>query len=141
MPTSQWIDVDAGLGFTSIYNRGFVGISTIDPRFDLQIGGSADTSLAGFTTGVGISSIGNVLITGITTSGTFVGIGSELQDLNASRITYGTIGTERLPIIPNDRLPSDLTFTGVITATSFTCLLYTSPSPRDMRRSRMPSSA
>lgn len=120
MPTSQWIDVDAGLGFTSIYNRGFVGISTIDPRFDLQIGGSADTSLAGFTTGVGISSIGNVLITGITTSGTFVGIGSELQDLNASRITYGTIGTERLPIIPNDRLPSDLTFTGVITATSFT---------------------
>ena len=120
MPTSQWIDVDAGLGFTSIYNRGFVGISTIDPRFDLQIGGSADTSLAGFTTGVGISSIGNVLITGITTSGTFVGIGSELQDLNASRITYGTIGTERLPIVPNDRLPSDLTFTGVITATSFT---------------------
>ena len=26
-------------------------------------------------------------------------------------------------------------------ATSGTCLLYTSPSPRDMRRSRMPSSA
>ena len=24
---------------------------------------------------------------------------------------------------------------------SYTCLLYTSPSPRDMRRSRMPSSA
>lgn len=120
MPTSQWIDIDVGLGYTSIYAAGNVGIATIDPRFTFQIGGSADTSLAGFTTGVGISSVGNVLITGVTTSGTFVGIGSELQDLNASRITYGTIGTERLPIVPNDRLPSDLTFTGVITATSFT---------------------
>ena len=119
MPTSQWIDIDAGLGFTSIYNRGFVGVATDDPRFTLQIGGVTETTLAGFGTGVGISSVGNVLISGITTSGTFVGIGSELQDLDANRITYGTIGTERLPIIPNDRLPSDLIFTGVITATRF----------------------
>ena len=120
MPTSQWIDIDAGLGFTSIYNRGFVGVATDDPRFSLQIGGITDTTVSGFGTGVGISSVGNVLISGITTSGTFVGIGSELQDLDASRITYGTIGTERLPVVPNDRLPSDLIFTGVITATSFT---------------------
>ena len=119
MPTSQWIDIDAGLGFTSIYNRGFVGVATDDPRFTLQIGGVTETTLAGFGTGVGISSVGNVLISGITTSGTFVGIGSELQDLDANRITYGTIRTERLPIIPNDRLPSDLIFTGVITATRF----------------------
>ena len=119
MPTSQWTDIDAGLGFTSIYNRGFVGVATDDPRFTLQIGGVTETTLAGFGTGVGISSVGNVLISGITTSGTFVGIGSELQDLDASRITYGTIGTERLPIVPNDRLPSDLIFTGVITATRF----------------------
>ena len=39
-----------------------------------------------------------------------------------------------------------LVVTGVTTATggvvgNLTCLLYTSPSPRDMRRSRMPSSA
>ena len=119
MPTSQWVDIDAGLGFTSIYNRGFVGVATDDPRFTLQIGGVTETTLAGFGTGVGISSVGNVLISGITTSGTFVGIGSELQDLDANRITYGTISTERLPIIPNDKLPSDLTFTGVITATRF----------------------
>ena len=119
MPTSQWVDIDAGLGFTSIYNRGFVGVATDDPRFTLQIGGVTETTLAGFGTGVGISSVGNVLISGITTSGTFVGIGSELQDLDANRITYGTISTERLPIIPNDRLPSDLIFTGVITATRF----------------------
>ena len=119
MPTSQWVDIDAGLGFTSIYNRGFVGVATDDPRFTLQIGGVTETTLAGFGTGVGISSVGNVLISGITTSGTFVGIGSELQDLDANRITYGTISTERLPVIPNDRLPSDLIFTGVITATRF----------------------
>jgi len=119
MPTSQWIDIDAGLGFTSIYNKGFVGVATDDPRFSLQIGGVTETTLAGFGTGVGISSVGNVLISGITTSGTFVGIGSELQDLDASRISYGTISTERLPIVPNDRLPSDLIFTGVITATRF----------------------
>ena len=120
MPTSQWTDIDVGLGFTSIYNRGFVGVATDDPRFTLQIGGVTETTVSGFGTGVGISSVGNVLISGITTSGTFVGIGSELQDLDASRITYGTIGTERLPVVPNDRLPSDLIFTGVITATSFT---------------------
>ena len=38
--------------------------------------------------------------------------------------------------------PKGLTATGVVTATSFSgCLLYTSPSPRDRTRSRMPSSA
>ncbi len=120
MPTSQWIDIDPGLGYTSIYAAGNVGIATVDPRFTFQIGGNTETSVSGFTTGVGISSEGNVLITGVTTSGTFVGIGSEITDLNASSIAYGTIGTERLPVVPNDRLPSDLIFTGVITATSFT---------------------
>ena len=104
MPTSQWIDIDAGLGFTSIYNRGFVGVATDDPRFTLQIGGVTETTLAGFGTGVGISSVGNVLISGITTSGTFVGIGSELQDLDASRITYGTISNDRLPVLENSKI-------------------------------------
>ena len=120
MPTSQWIDIDAGLGFTSIYNRGFVGVATDDPRFSLQIGGVTETTLAGFGTGVGISSVGNVLISGITTSGTFVGIGSELQDLDASRITYGTISNDRLPVLENSKIPSNFSVSGVITATSFT---------------------
>jgi len=119
MPTSQWIDIDAGLGFTSIYNKGFVGVATDDPRFSLQIGGVTETTLAGFGTGVGISSVGNVLISGITTSGTFVGIGSELQDLDASRITYGTISNDRLPVLENSKIPNDFTVTGVITATRF----------------------
>ena len=119
MPASQWIDVDAGLGFTSIYNRGFVGISTIDPRFDLQIGGSADTTLAGFTTGVGISSVGNVLITGITTSGKFVGVGSELTQLNADNIVSGTITNDRIPVLESSKIPNNISLTGIVTANKF----------------------
>ena len=38
-------------------------------------------------------------------------------------------------------LPSKWTEFDISTSSLFTCLLYTSPSPRDMRRSRMPSSA
>ena len=44
------------------------------------------------------------------------------SSLNASNISSGTINTARLPSV-------------------FTCLLYTSPSPRDLSTSRMPSSA
>ena len=33
------------------------------------------------------------------------------------------------------------TYVLIIAFSRYTCLLYTSPSPRDMRRSRMPSSA
>ena len=32
LPTSQWTDTDIGLGFTSIYNEGNVGVGTTDPR-------------------------------------------------------------------------------------------------------------
>ena len=36
---------------------------------------------------------------------------------------------------------TEITMFGVAMIAIWTCLLYTSPSPRDMRRSRMPSSA
>ncbi len=38
LPTSQWDNVDVGLGYTSIYARGNVGVGTVDPRFTLQVG-------------------------------------------------------------------------------------------------------
>ena len=110
MPTSQWLDVDAGLGFISIYNAGNVGVGTDDPRFMLQIGGNTDTSVAGFAPGVGISSEGNVIATGIVTASSFVGIGSLLTLLNADELVSGTID--------NDRLPEGIQITGIITATN-----------------------
>ena len=70
MPTSQWEDIDVGLGFTSIYNTGGnVGIATVDPRFTVQVGGDVDSS----QNGVGISSVGNIKATGIVTASSFVG--------------------------------------------------------------------
>ena len=70
LPTSQWEDVDVGLGFTSIYAVGNVGIATTDPRQSFQVGGSPD--ILG-KSGVGINSIGNIKATGIVTASGFVG--------------------------------------------------------------------
>ena len=117
MPTSQWVDVDAGLGYTSIYAAGNVGVGTTDPRFTFQVGGNADNALAGFGTGVGISSGGDVLISGITTSGTFVGIGSDIRDLDASKIAYGTISNDRIPVLLNSKLPQEIVVGGGLTVT------------------------
>ena len=123
MPTSQWIDIDAGLGYTSIYAQGNVGVGTVDPRFTFQVGGNADNTLAGFGTdsdgGVGICSSGNVLITGITTANKFIGIGSDLTFLDADNITSGTVSNDRLPVLENSKIPSNFVVTGVITATTF----------------------
>ena len=117
MPTSQWLDVDAGLGFISVYNAGNVGVGTDDPRFMLQIGGNTDMSVAGFAPGVGISSEGNVIATGIVTASGFVGIGSLLTSLNADELVSGTVN--------NDRLPEDIQITGIATATTFNGQLNT----------------
>ena len=123
MPTSQWIDIDAGLGYTSIYAQGNVGVGTVDPRFTFQVGGNADNTLAGFGTdsdgGVGICSSGNVLITGITTANKFIGIGSDLTFLDADNITSGTVTNDRLPVLENSKIPNNFVVTGVITATTF----------------------
>ena len=119
MPTSQWVDIDAGLGYTSIYAAGSVGVATVDPRFDFQVGGNTDTTVAGFSSGVGISSAGNVLITGVTTSGSFVGIGTSITNLDAGNIASGTISNNRLPVLENSKIPNNFEVTGVITATTF----------------------
>lgn len=103
LPTSQWLDVDVGLGFTSIYAQGYVGVGTDDPRYVFQVGGVPYTPKAGFNTsqeGVGIESgsiwaSDNISIGGtITAEGEFIGIGSLVTDLNASALKYGTIGSD-----------------------------------------------
>lgn len=116
LPTSQWLDINVGLGFTSIYAQGFVGVSTNDPRYAFQVGGT--NNLGTFASGVGIDSTGNIRATGIITASKFVGIGSDLTLLNASNISSGTIGTDRIPTLRTDQLPSNITVSGIITASS-----------------------
>jgi hypothetical protein len=114
LPTSQWLDIDVGLGFTSIYAQGFVGVGTVDPRYLFQVGGNND--LNNFQTGVGINRTGDIVATGVVTASTFSGSGSALSNLNASNITSGTLSTDRLPVIPNPKLPDNFQVAGIITA-------------------------
>jgi hypothetical protein len=108
LPTSQWVDADVGLGFTSIYAQGNVGIATTDPRFVLQIGGN--NNVISFVDGVGFDRKGGVVATGVVTAKSFVGYGSELSLIDASNIDLGTLD--------NARLPSNISVTGSITAGS-----------------------
>tara|TARA_A100001035_G_scaffold49835_1_gene36149 strand:+ start:4233 stop:6197 length:1965 start_codon:yes stop_codon:yes gene_type:complete len=116
MPGSQWIDIDVGLGYTSIYAQGNVGVGTVDPRFTFQVGGNNIATPAGFFRGVGIGSEGDVFITGITTSGTFVGVGSDITGLTGDNIAYGTISLDRFPLIPDSKLEDGQSL-GIVTTT------------------------
>jgi hypothetical protein len=114
LPTSQWLDTDVGLGFTSIYNKGFVGIATNDPRHTLQIGGGINTTA--FNYGVGIHSSGDIYATGIVTAFSFSGIGSDITLIDGANIGLGTISNDRLPILDNSRIPDAFQVSGIITA-------------------------
>ena len=100
IPTSQWVDTDVGLGFTSIYAAGNVGVGTTDPRSTFQVGNNPNAS----GQGVGINSRGGIRASGIITASSFDG------NLAATKLT-GTID--------NDRLPENVNLTGVVTATTF----------------------
>ena len=60
-----------------------------------------------------------------------------------TEITQKLLTEEKIPIAPLNGEDFDKLNISVdgYKAQCFICLLYTSPSPRDMRRSRMPSSA
>ena len=118
LPTSQWVDVDPGFGYTSIYAAGNVGVGTTTPAFTFQVAGNQDLSVSGFAPGVGISSDGDVLITGVTTAYKFVGIGSDLTLLDADNISSGTISTSRLPVISSYILDPNQSL-GIVTVTKF----------------------
>ena len=117
LPTSQWVDTDVGLGFTSIYAQGNVGVGTTDPRDTFQIGGNNKTP-SFFEEGVRINDRGNVVITGLTTSGGFTGVGQSITQLNADNIATGTIATARVPQLSNANIPDSLNLTGDIEAQS-----------------------
>ena len=139
LPTSQWVDIDVGLGFTSIYNTGGnVGVSTNDPRNSFQVGGDP-TNLG---TGVGINSDGgHIFASGIVTATSFVGeVNAPNFDTNAAGVVVSGIVTATSlqgALIGNvtgnvtgdltgevnsskfDTNPSGIVVTGVATATSF----------------------
>lgn len=106
IPTSQWVDVNTGIGITSIYAAGAVGVATNYPYYYFQVGGSPDTS-----SGVGFNSTGDIKVSGIVTANAFVGAGGGITSLNADNISTGTLSTSRLP--------SDIIVSGIITAGSF----------------------
>ena len=139
LPTSQWEDVDVGLGFTSIYAIGNVGIATVDPRQSFQVGGSPD--IIG-KSGVGINSIGNIKATGIVTATSFVGAltgdvtgnvtgaitgnvtgnitGNIDGDVNSTGVsTFTTLDVNGNVDIDGHTELDDLNVSGVPTATSF----------------------
>ena len=139
LPTSQWVDIDVGLGYTSIYNTGGnVGVSTNDPRNSFQVGGDP-TNLG---TGVGINSDGgHIFASGIVTATSFVGeVNAPNFDTNAAGVVVSGIVTATslqgaltgnvtgnvtgdLTGVVNasmfDTYPSGIVVTGVATATSF----------------------
>ena len=70
LPTSQWVDTNAGFGVSSIYNTGgTVGIATTNPQSTLQVGNDPFSS----GIGVGIASAGNIRASGTITATTLVG--------------------------------------------------------------------
>ena len=144
MPTSQWEDVDVGLGFTSIYNTGGnVGVGTEDPRTTVQVGGNVDAG----EKGVGISSIGNINAAGIVTATSFVGnltgdvtgniTGDVVGDINSLGIstfnnlntTGRIVGAASSNVIPFfysnlTQLPSAVTYHGAVAHVHATGALY-----------------
>jgi len=116
LPTSQWVDVDVGLGFTSIYAAGNVGVGTTDPRNNFQIGGDPYNG----ENGVGVSSVtGNIKTTGIVSATSFIGSGAGVTSLSASNLSSGTISNDRIPTLLNSKLPSNINVTGIVTASTF----------------------
>lgn len=108
LPTSQWLDVDPGIGFTSVYAQGNVGVGTTMPVHTFQVGGSPFPREfvgmnVGFQTGIGMEK-GNIYASGIvSTRGEFSGIGSLITNIDARNLGLGTIPVERYgPLIVTD---------------------------------------
>ena len=114
LPTSQWTDVDVGLGYTSIYAAGNVGIATTDPRNSFQVGGTP--GVAG-KKGVGISSIGNVRATGIVTATSFVGALTGNVVGNVTGAVTGNVTGNITGNVDGNINSTGVSTVGVITAT------------------------
>lgn len=122
IPTSQWVDVDTGIGVSSLYSGGNVGIGTLIPEYTLQVGANPENGFSG----VGIRE-GNVYVSAAITATEFYGDGANLINLNASALSSGIVTQARIPrleldkipLIPDFKLEPNLEITGVLTARGF----------------------
>ena len=89
VPTSQWDNINVGLGYTSIYAKGNVGVNTVDPRFSFQVGGNNTDNLGSFAEGVGINSTGGIVATGVITASSLKG--DVLGNIDSGISTIGQI--------------------------------------------------
>ena len=65
-----------------------------------------------------------------------------LEEMKGIIEDYEELGREGSGVVVIDvRNPDEIARTGKLSPNTHTCLLYTSPSPRDLSTSRMPSSA
>tara|TARA_R100001443_G_scaffold88694_1_gene95154 strand:+ start:10 stop:2442 length:2433 start_codon:yes stop_codon:yes gene_type:complete len=113
LPTSQWQDMDVGLGFTSIYNSGNVGVGTTDPRHTFQVGANPDSG----GKGVGINSVtGDIKSSGIISATTFSGsfTGDSTGLTGTPNISVGIVSATAIKIGTGITISS-----GVVSATSF----------------------
>jgi hypothetical protein len=114
LPTSQWVDVDSGFGYTSIYAAGNVGIATTYPNYTFQVGGNPSTS-----NGVGFNSTGDVYISGIVTATT-----ASITNTTTTNLTSTASTTTSLRVSGTGTIATLNAVTGVVTTISGTNLTY-----------------
>jgi hypothetical protein len=107
---TAWITNDGGVGLHTLSR---VGIGTdATPTEQLKVFGDvAITTSLTVGSATTIASYGINTPSGIVTASSFVGVGSELTNLDASNVGLGTLS--------NSRLPQNISVSGVVTATSF----------------------
>ena len=67
-----------------------------------------------------------------------IDLGNKAAKQTIRKLSPKKIGSEKISIIFDKRISKGMLS---VFASAISCLLYTSPSPRDKRQSRMPSSA
>ena len=107
---TAWITNDGGVGLHTLSRVG-IG-TTVTPTEQLKVFGDvAITTSLTVGSATTIASYGINAPSGIVTASSFVGVGSELTNLDASNVGLGTLS--------NSRLPQNISVSGVVTATSF----------------------
>jgi hypothetical protein len=109
--TSGSLNITGSTTLKSATINGSVGVFANSPNYTLQIGSSLN-ALGTSGIGVGISSSGNIVASGIITASKFVGIGSDITSINPTNISSGTISNI------NINSSSGVITTGILNATT-----------------------